>query len=106
MRSLGGASLHRRPSRNRLSYHDFADRRELLGMTRFCDVASNVPFLAAGCSGFAIVAARPAAFASPAERWPYVVFFVGLALTCFGSAYYHLAPGQRAPRVGSACRSP
>ena len=75
-----------------MTYHDFADRRVLLGVTRFCDVASNLPFLAAGLLGLAIVAARPAAFAAPAERWPYIVFFVGLAFTCFGSAYYHLAP--------------
>src|SRR5208283_2863418 len=25
-------------------------------------------------------------------RWPYLILSVGVALTCFGSAYYHLAP--------------
>jgi hypothetical protein len=27
-----------------------------------------------------------------AERWPLLVFFTGVLLTAFGSAYYHLAP--------------
>jgi hypothetical protein len=75
-----------------LSYHDFADRRELLGVPRFADVASNVAFLVAGVAGIVIVFARRAAFESAAERWPYVVLFVGLVLTALGSAYYHLAP--------------
>jgi hypothetical protein len=75
-----------------LSYHHFADDREMLGVPRFLDVASNAAFLAAGLLGLAIVAWRSAAFASYAERWPYVVFFAGLALTSFGSAYYHLVP--------------
>jgi len=75
-----------------LAYHDFADRRMLLGVPRFFDVASNVAFLAAGVIGLAIVAMRRQAFASTAERWPYVAFFAGLVLTSVGSAYYHLAP--------------
>jgi len=75
-----------------LAYHDFADRREVLGIPRFFDVASNLAFLFAGWLGLLVVARRREAFASPAERWPYVVFFAGLALTAAGSAYYHLAP--------------
>lgn len=75
-----------------LDYHDFADRRILLGIHNFLDVASNFAFLAAGLIGLGVVAARPAAFERPVERWPYAVFFIGLALTSAGSAYYHLAP--------------
>jgi hypothetical protein len=75
-----------------LSYHRFADGREMLGVPRFLDVASNFAFLVAGLLGLAIVAARRAAFEFPQERWPYVVCFAGLALTCFGSGYYHLVP--------------
>ena len=40
----------------------------------------------------AAIAAGRARFQTPAERWPYVVFFAGVLLTGFGSAYYHLAP--------------
>jgi hypothetical protein len=86
------AALLAPPLAQPLSYHDFADRRVLLGVPRFADVVSNVGFLAAGMFGIAIVATRRAAFATPAERWPYLVFFEGLVLTSIGSAYYHLAP--------------
>jgi len=75
-----------------LEYHDFADVRTFFGVPRFFDVASNLGFLAAGAAGLVIIARRPEAFESPAERWPYATFFVGLILTAFGSAYYHLAP--------------
>src|SRR5712692_7268164 len=32
------------------------------------------------------------AFLPSSERWTYFFFFVGVLLTAFGSAYYHLAP--------------
>jgi hypothetical protein len=32
------------------------------------------------------------AFLFPEERWPYLIFSLGVMLTTFGSAYYHLAP--------------
>jgi hypothetical protein len=34
------------------------------------------------------------AFIERAEKWPYTLFFLGAALTCFGSGYYHLAPND------------
>ena len=80
-----------------LDYHAFADARTMLGIPRFLDVVSNLSFLIVGAIGLAIMALRPAAFASPAEKWPYYVFFVGLALTCAGSGFYHLAPDN--PRL-------
>ncbi|MGA8035626.1 MAG: hypothetical protein WB985_06610 [Candidatus Acidiferrales bacterium] len=33
-------------------------------------------------------------FLNAAERWPYFVFFVGVALTAFGSSYYHWNPNN------------
>ena len=33
-------------------------------------------------------------FLNSVERWPYLILSVGVALTCFGSAYYHLAPNN------------
>ncbi|MCC6197209.1 MAG: alkaline phytoceramidase [Burkholderiales bacterium] len=80
-----------------LAYHHFADRRGWLGVANFLDVASNVAFLAAGVAGLAVVAVRRDAFERPVERWPYVAFFIGLALTSAGSAYYHMAPDN--PRL-------
>ncbi|HZF15571.1 MAG TPA: hypothetical protein VE046_06480 [Steroidobacteraceae bacterium] len=77
------------------SYHDFADRRALLGVPNFGDVASNLPFLAVGVAGlWAIRRGGRAVFIENEERWPYVFFFVGVLLTAFGSSCYHLAPGN------------
>jgi hypothetical protein len=75
-----------------LEYHDFADQRSMLGVENFVDVASNAGFLVVGLAGLFIVVRRREAFEHPAERWPYAVFFLGVALTAAGSAYYHLAP--------------
>jgi hypothetical protein len=74
------------------AYHDFADRRTLLGVANLLDVASNLAFVLAGVCGLAIVARRRTRFALQAERWPYALFFAGLLLTGAGSAYYHLVP--------------
>ena len=75
-----------------VSYHDFADHREMLGVANFLDVASNVAFVLAGLAGFVVVLRPRTEFASNAERWPYAVFFAGMVLTGLGSAYYHLVP--------------
>jgi hypothetical protein len=79
------------------SYHAFADDRELLGVPNCLNVLSNAPFVAVGTLGwlFLLRQSRPfpdGAFLSPRERTPYFVFFSGLVLTGFGSAYYHLDP--------------
>jgi hypothetical protein len=73
-------------------YHAFADRREALGIANLADVLSNLAFVGAGGAGLAAIATGRARFHASAERWPYVVFFAGVLLTGFGSAYYHLAP--------------
>ena len=77
-----------------LLYHHFADRRALWGIPNFGDVTSNVPFAVFGVWGLLFLAAprSSSAFIAPGERIPYFTFFVGLLLTAFGSAYYHLAP--------------
>ena len=65
------------------SYHAFADRRTILGMPNALDVLSNIGFVLVGIAG--LMVARSA---------PYIIFFVAATLTGFGSAYYHLAPGD------------
>jgi hypothetical protein len=77
-----------------LSYHDFADQRSVLGVPNFGDVASNILFLVAGLWGLAFLASKSGReqFLETRERWPYFLVFLGLVLTAFGSAYYHLAP--------------
>jgi hypothetical protein len=81
------------------SYHNFADQRSWLGVRNFGDVASNVLFAVAGAWGMIWLgsAASGARFVDSRERWPYLVFFLGLLLTAFGSGYYHLAPDD--PRL-------
>lgn len=77
-----------------LSYHDFADERSLAGIPNFGDVASNLLFAVSGVWGLIFLLGRHGQelFLDPRERWAYVFVFLGLLLTAFGSAYYHLAP--------------
>jgi hypothetical protein len=80
-----------------LGYHAFADERPLLGVPNLLNVSSNLPFLVVGAVGtWQLVrhdAVRPdGPVRERAERWPLLVLFVGVFLTAFGSAYYHLAP--------------
>ena len=76
------------------SYHDFADQRALLGIQNFGDVASNLLFALAGISGliFLLQKSEQDPFIDPRERWAYLLVFLGLLLTAFGSGFYHLAP--------------
>ena len=78
-------------------YHNFADRRPLLGIPNFLDVASNAAFLLAGGLGLLFLARQRGSntgdtFTENAEQRPYAILFLGIALTGIGSAYYHLAP--------------
>ncbi|MFN3594742.1 MAG: alkaline phytoceramidase [Thiobacillaceae bacterium] len=74
-------------------YHHFADRRAWLKVTNFNDVVSNLPFSLIGLVGLAALArGRVGRFHDARERWPWVVFFLGLTLLGLASAYYHLAP--------------
>ncbi len=79
------------------SYHLFADRRSLLEIPNFGDVASNLPFAVIGICGFVFLmrsrrSHKTALFLDQREVWPYLFVFAGLLLTAFGSSYYHLAP--------------
>jgi len=75
-----------------VAYHDFADHRAMFGVANFLDVASNLGFLLAAIAGFAVVLRPRTPFEFRSERWPYIVFFLGMLLTAAGSGYYHLAP--------------
>jgi hypothetical protein len=86
------------------SYHLFADRRGFLRIPNFGDVVSNVPFGVIGICGLLfLLRSSPGQlkerFVDSRERWPYVLVFIGLLLTAFGSSYYHLSPNKNASRV-------
>lgn len=79
------------PIRQDLAYHDFADRRAVLGVPHGLNVLSNVGFLLAGA--WSLV--RVARAALPAwERGAGIAFGIGLLLTGLGSAWYHAAPSN------------
>jgi hypothetical protein len=75
-----------------LSYHAFADCRALFGVANFYNVVSNLPFLFGGAWGLVLILGGRGHFLDTREKLPYLVFFLGALLTCFGSAYYHFAP--------------
>jgi hypothetical protein len=77
-----------------MAYHDFADKRVGYGIENFLDVGSNLAFAMAGGAGLLLVLRPRSCFASPAERWPYLVFCIGVLLTAAGSCYYHLKPNN------------
>lgn len=72
------------------AYHLFADARRMLGIPNFWNVASNLPFLAAGWLGFARF--RRLSRSETAEA--YLVMCTAIVLVAFGSAYYHLDPSN------------
>lgn len=72
------------------AYHRFADSRSFLGISNFLDVASNLPFLVVGLMGLA----RLRRAVRPGEVGAWLCLFLGMALTAFGSAWYHLAPSN------------
>lgn len=80
--------LHGGPIPQDPGYHVFADGRTCLGMRNFGNVASNIPFLLVGVAGLLWCYRNPGTGAM--RSW--TVFFLGLALVCFGSGYYHWAP--------------
>jgi hypothetical protein len=92
---IGGYLMLAAPNPQSLVYHDFADQRRLLGIPHMLNVTSNLPFLLIGAWGIALVAGkRGGTFIEETERWPYVIFFLALALTAFGSAWYHANPNS------------
>lgn len=78
-------------------YHDFVDQARILAIPNALDVLSNLPFLLVGILGLVFLLSPSAGtrFRETRERLPYLVFFLGVALTGLGSTYYHLAPGDR-----------
>ncbi len=76
-------------------YHNFADQRRIVNIANFFNVLSNVPFVIIGIMGMRLVALRQAIGGLAELRTMYLTFFAGVLLTGFGSAYYHLHPGNQ-----------
>ncbi|MCP1844838.1 MULTISPECIES: hypothetical protein [unclassified Bradyrhizobium] len=75
-------------------YNDFADHSALLGIPHAGDVLSNIGFALVASWGW--LALRPHRNSDQLRTgWPgYRLFLIGLFLTAFGSAFFHLAPGN------------
>lgn len=78
------------------AYHLFVDHRHLMGIDNFWNVLSNLPFVTLGFCGlvityFAKKKTQGRVAESGATRL-FTVFFSGILLTGFGSAYYHYNP--------------
>lgn len=69
------------------AYHLLADTRIFFSIPNTWDVLSNIPFLIVGLTGMKLVS-----HTELKQHIQYFIFFVGVALTALGSAYYHLAP--------------
>jgi hypothetical protein len=82
--------LHGGPIPQDSAYHVFADTRTCLGLPNFGNIASNLPFLLVGGAGLLWWLRS----AGTGARLSWMVFFLGVALVFFGSAYYHRAPGD------------
>lgn len=82
---FAGALLVHGPIAQWPGYHDFADRRSLMGVPNAADVLSNLPFLMVGVWGWR---------RCDALHWR--LFAAALACTAAGSAYYHWAPDNAA----------
>jgi len=81
------------------TYHNFADQRTMLGVPNFLNSISNLPFLFVGLLGATFVLRATNGTHTPfidrSERWPYLIFFLAVALTAFGSTWYHLRPNDQ-----------
>ena len=72
-----------------LDYHSFADKRTVGDIPNFLNVVSNFFFLLTAAYGFVLLSKSNA---STSIKTIYAMMFLGILLTGFGSAYYHLAP--------------
>jgi len=66
------------------AYHQFSDKRTLLGIPNFWNVVSNLPFVLVGAAGLWQFSRDQATS----------FLFLGVFLTGFGSAYYHWDPNN------------
>ena len=80
---------HGEPVLQDRGYHIFADSRSCLGIANFGNIVSNLLFLLTGLGGLAWC------WRDRCGAWrSWLVFFAGVTLVFFGSAYYHSNPND------------
>lgn len=80
-----------------VQYHNFADQRTMWSVPHALNVLSNLPFVVFGLWGVGWRVSKEGRtpgrhFVAAWEWWAQLLLFAGLALTGFGSAYYHAHP--------------
>jgi hypothetical protein len=75
-------------------YHNFADQRTFWGIPNTLDSLSNIPLAIVGFMGIFAALKRLRSQNFNATVFQYLIFFMGVFLTGFGSLYYHLAPSN------------
>jgi hypothetical protein len=92
--ALGGVTSHG-PIAQDVTYHLFADDREIWSIPNFWNVISNIPFVMVGFLGVYKLR-NPGRLKIIGElNIAYVLLFFGTFLVGFGSGYYHLAPDNQ-----------
>jgi hypothetical protein len=86
--------LNHGPIPQSLSYHNFADKSVIWGISNFFDVLSNLPFVLVGLLGLYKTSKNSSINIISENRLSYQVFFIGVALVGMGSGYYHLSPNN------------
>ncbi len=77
------------------NYHNFIDQRRLFGIPNFWNIATNIPFIIAGALGLYVCNPNVPHGGLPELGSGYRVFFLGILLVGFGSAYYHFDPSTQ-----------
>lgn len=80
------------PIQQNISYHAFADSRNIFHIPNFFNVVSNLPFVAIGVAGIYHLSSGNSKPTSHPVQMIFLVFFAGLVLTGLGSGYYHSQP--------------
>ena len=73
-------------------YHNFADQRQMIGISHFWNVISNVPFIVVGFIAVNKLLQGGVLKYPQALFSCYLVFFIAIGTVGMGSAYYHLQP--------------
>lgn len=83
------------PMAQSVSYHQFADTRQVFGIPNFYNVFSNVFFIIVGLLGFqALHRQWKNHVLSGKEAIVFLTTFIGVFLVGFGSSYYHWMPNN------------
>jgi len=91
---VAGVFLFVDPIAQDLKYHNFADEREILKISNFWNVFSNLPYLILGLWALQKIYLKRSLNKINEMNLAYLLLFIGVTLVAFGSGYYHLEPNN------------